>query len=759
MEKAKFLITKSKKGKIVVTLILKNNKPFPFPNFKIDNIESLNGKEVDVERDKNGQVVRIVMDGKEIFSKTISTKTVAGANVPTTQLLKMTHTSNTVTAPYNFVPLNEKEKVVPAECNPCKDFYFDKYHEGRFTGYINLTIKTETPLYIRDTLTKEEIDDKDRIEKDTNNKQKYINPDFFSPAGNPRIPGSSLRGMIRTMVEILSYSRMQFIDHTRKYHFRSFADKSLDLRKYYRNRMMAGNDTTGYHQQVKAGYLTNDGITYKIKPAKEVTPKSDLQYARVENTLASNANVLGKLFTYRKVKFTCNSPNIDNNHKKPLYHAKVTGISKEDENTLSNPQIGYLIQSGNMPNKHMHWVIAEVDGNAAELEFMEGAIENYRNDTNRNVGEGSELLKQCKRGSDVPCFYIEENNKVISFGHTGLFRLAYKKSVGEFLPSAHRNFNGPDIAEAIFGNEETFASRVFFEDAFLDDNQQNDFQESVPKILSTPKPTTFQHYLEQYQPITFQKQPEEGYLGLQNYNDDTLLRGNKLYWHKLGDQYEEEKLTFWQNDFNSILRDNNLNRDLFNDHVEQKSNKITVSLATLPPNLKGAIVKAVGKYETQHTRIKPINKDKTFTGRIRFENLSKVELGALLSSLDLPPDCCHKLGMGKPLGLGSVKITPMLYLSNRKERYESLVAEWDEVPESAKDGEKIKDFKDAFEEYVLSKLGENGKKYWELDRVKELERMLKFGVGKQPDDKKTQYMTIQPNQFKDRKVLPKPTEV
>jgi len=121
----------------------------------------------------------------------------------------------------------------------------------------------------------------------------------------------------------------------------------------------------------------------------------------------------------------------------------------------------------------------------------------------------------------------------------------------------------------------------------------------------------------------------------------------------------------------------------------------------------------------------------------------------------LPPDCCHKIGMGKPLGLGSVEITPKLYLSNRKERYESLNAEWGEVSESTQNGEEIKDFKDAFEKYVLDKLGENGKKFWEIDRMEELEKMLKFNP--KPPDNKTEYMSL--GSFRERKVLPKPTEV
>jgi CRISPR-associated protein (TIGR03986 family) len=44
-----------------------------------------------------------------------------------------------------------------------------------------------------------------------------------------------------------------------------------------------------------------------------------------------------------------------------------------------------------------------------------------------------------------------------------------------------------------------------------------------------------------------------------------------------------------------------------------------------------------------------------FEATIRVSNLSDVELGALLWLLDLPSDCHHRLGGGKPLGFGSVR--------------------------------------------------------------------------------------------------------
>ena len=298
----------------------------------------------------------------------------------------------------------------------------------------------------------------------------------------------------------------------------------------------------------------------------------------------------------------------------------------------------------------------------------------------------------------------------MSFGNTGMFRLSYEKKLGDLVTS--EDLAGKDIASTIFGNEKEFAGRVFFEDSYFQGNKEELFEreEKTPKILSTPKPTSFQHYLEQdEQSIEIIKRSGRlTYIGIKDYNSAGRLRGYKMYWHKSGENYEETD------------------------------------------------VKKIAKSPKQYTKIKPVKKEAKFSGRIRFENLTKVELGALLFAIQLKEGLCHKIGMGKPLGLGSVKITPKLFLSEREKRYSDFMCEFVEAKNSETE---TKEFIEKFEDYVLKQLGEKGKKtFWELSRLKELSRMLDF-EGR-PSDDNTSYMNIEPvNQFKDRKILPKPSEV
>ncbi len=69
-------------------------------------------------------------------------------------------------------------------------------------------------------------------------------------------------------------------------------------------------------------------------------------------------------------------------------------------------------------------------------------------------------------------------------------------------------------------------------------------------------------------------------------------------------------------------------------------------------------------------KIRPIPAKSTFTFRIRFDNLSRKEMGLLLYSLRPTPEFRHKLGMGKAIGLGTVDIEPAeLRIVNRATRY------------------------------------------------------------------------------------------
>jgi len=773
MEKGRLELIKTKKGNFAVNIILENGRKMSLSDFKLrDN--SLNNKEVEIMRE-NGRVVSMVCEGREIYSQKSShdnrsykqeNKRMFGRNNPEKDKDFDSNKNRDIysRAPYNFIPLNRT--VVSVEKIP----EFDRYYtENRFTGYIDIEIEAKTPLYIRDALTNEEYIEKLKIEEQNrkeNKKRQYINPDFFSPGGIPRIPGSSLRGMIRTMVEIMSFGKFGFFEDKRLY-YRAVGDTSR-LGIDYRNKMV--DTKNNYFPKIKAGILRSKGSNkYEILPSKVIngTQIYRINFDKKTGIIDGTDEFRLGDFEFREIYFNPVDPK-DHTHYRidrrtnaripyQLRYAKLTSVSLTQNN--SHPNRGYIISSGHMDKKHMHWVINEADTSKKPIEVDEYIITLYKNDKNREAKSLVDMLEDKENSKhEVPCFYLtNEKDEIIFFGHTGMFRLAYEKTIGDHIPPELKNPNITDIAEAIFGNEKTHAGRVFFEDAYIDEKHKYELKDAIiPKILSDPKPTCFQHYLEQSEE-NLDKHPKN----LAHYNTEgAVIRGYKLYWHRDAKYYEEEEISYDIAEFNRLLNDFGKTKEDFSEFIIDENNgKIKISLKKkMPDDIKEIIIKSIGEYENQHTVFKRIEKGAIFRGRIRFENLSEVELGALLFALDLPEGLAHKIGMGKPLGLGSVKIKPQLYLSDRSKRYSDLLVEWDGLSE---ENAKIAKIKKEFEDYVLKNLNEKLPSLWDNTRMKEFRIMLNF--DKKPENEKTRYMLIKndkdENEFKYRNVLPKPSEV
>lgn len=580
-------------------------------------------------------------------------------------------------APYNFIPLNDK--VVCAEFQSKSDFpSFSTYvhKDDRYTGIINLEITTKTPLFIKGE------------EKKLNNNE--VVPEFFKPGDVIKIPGSSLRGMVRTLIEIASWGKFTQFDDKLLF-YRGLADRSSLKEEYEknmgrRNKKKDKNNGNVVEEEYKfnAGYITKKGLKYYIIPAKQ------------EN---------GKAFTKKYVG--------------------EKEIKKNAFKFVKQPDGKYLVYGGVMKGKRNAWLIEPPNESAKKIEIPEIDIECFKNDNSRYKDDkkhdtrDGDIISLLNKGKHelIPCFYVQwkdkEGNQRISFGHTGYFRLAYKKTIGEHVPDYLKDQSIIDIAEAIFGriesktnkNNETnfsFASRVFFEDAELISNQKDVFLPvATSRILGTPKPTTFQHYLEQTDGVKTKLND------MKHWNsDETKIRGYKLYWHKENERWQEK--------------------------------------ADVPK-------------KKVHQDIRPIKANTKFHGKIRFENLSSVELGALLFVLDLPENHYHKIGMGKPLGLGTIEIKSELVLTNRIKRYQSLFQndDWNLGIEKADKSKFITDF----ENYVLQQLKiENVKTLWELNRLKELKTMLNWENTKKPNWNQLVNYIDNLKEFRERKVLPTVTE-
>jgi CRISPR/Cas system CSM-associated protein Csm3 (group 7 of RAMP superfamily) len=78
----------------------------------------------------------------------------------------------------------------------------------------------------------------------------------------------------------------------------------------------------------------------------------------------------------------------------------------------------------------------------------------------------------------------------------------------------------------------------------------------------------------------------------------------------------------------------------------------------------------------RNSSVKPIDKDAVFDFKVMFTNLTDDEYTLLLYSLFLEDGVCHKMGYGKPAGLGSVQIKPSkLTLFDTEKRYKGFTSD------------------------------------------------------------------------------------
>jgi len=647
-------------------------------------------------------------------------------------------------APYNFIEL--PEKIVRAELDKNgKIRPNDSYYHDRHTGRIKCTLATSSPLYIRCGLTEEQF--KEEQEQLIRGQEVSDYPAFFyNPAtSKPEIPGSSLRGMFRTLIEIISFSKIDKVSDAQKFFFRAVAaDKDDPLKEEYVKYLGSQG------KNVKAGYLKFEANKWFIRPAKTIG-NFPFVWIKENKILASGitgyiplANISDDMYRYRPQYFiNISFGNIQTKNNRQF----AQDISS---NSQTYEYIGVLLTSGNMlegstiitteVKRKNHCLIREPDNDQKPIPIDDDAIQDYKKSLTAFQKQNPPFdpeIGVLKQGRAI--FYCQDRpgQPIRLFGQSPNFRIpyyppGYSKAVSavDFIPDKLREPSIIDIADAIFGFvryekqpeeiEQSRAGKIFISNAqcTTDDNAiWLDNLPITPKILASPKPTTFQHYLVQPEQKDGDKKKLKHYASVPV--EDTVIRGHKLYWHKGS---------------NPEIKNLNLDDD-----------------------------------PTQTTQIKPIKPGIKFGFTIHFENLSDVELGALMWILDIGQDNRYRLslGMGKPLGMGAVKVEYELYLEKRVNRYSKLFNhhEWN-TSEILQEGDK---FKNEFERYILAELKEPGE-FNKIPRIKMLLAMLSWIEDPSPDYlEQTRYMEIErqhqpcigndPNEYKERPVLPTPLQV
>ena len=683
-------------------------------------------------------------------------------------------------APYNFVPLETEASPLPAQY---PDQSFARFHPNTHSGTLQLEIKALTPVFTRGK-----------------------NEKSFQIDGEFAIPGSSLRGMIRNLCEIMGYSQFAGTSHytDKRYFQRNMATKSQsDIKKYYESYLKDEEGKSPKKSKVRTGFLNFDPATksYFIIPSDRTTGRTDKS-------------------------------------KNEFQYLHIPANQSEDKVEK------WEVYTGLMGGEKKHWVIFPPNDFKKRIDLSKEDVMEYEEDrTRRTSGDMENLLEETKKKKDgalnypygVPVFFCEyadsKGNPHIAFGHTRYFRLPYHLKVSDHVPpNLHPDSDSLSFVDALFGkssdteNDELRAGKVYFEDARAVGKVLKTL--GLPQVLAEPNPTSFQLYLEQKRHGI--QTPE---LNLRHWgsDDDIWLRGYKMYWHKNQRDFwkaaaPQISIGHFEGENDKEKRKSALKwikrhpKHLAIEEGKSKEKKFKNILLKgdyrfFPPELRNFLdaiffpseeqKKKKGFKSTQFTPIEVLNPATIFTSRIRFENLTDEELGLLLLALDLPEIQAHKLGMGKSIGLGSVRITPTLHLDDKASRYGNLFEskvghdrtridggafatgnpkpdpEGQASPGTGTQKTELISFKAAFCNHLKKHLEEGGSTqspafltheaaldwFWERDRLQHLKAMLTLRhdtADQQPWDERTAYMPFagkDKTAWRNRHVLPTAIEV
>jgi CRISPR-associated protein (TIGR03986 family) len=248
-------------------------------------------------------------------------------------------------------------------------------------------------------------------------------------------------------------------------------------------------------------------------------------------------------------------------------------------------------------------------------------------------------------------------NLVVNFGRNFRYKWAYDPR--KALLSAFHSCDSPsslcpccgifgmteereDSSSISQGEVNSLAGKISVSPALWARGTRNLFDIDDPKILGTPKYSCRGFYLHS-DAGSFNVAQDEYIRVISGNIVPNPIRGRKFYWHhtRFCDANWTER--DWQN---------YLNR-------RRKSN------GSRPPETD------------QNAKIQALLPGAQFDFTIDFENLSSPQLGLLLWTLALPDvlNGAHHLGLGKPIGMGSVVLRiRRIQLIDRKERYTSIFA-------------------------------------------------------------------------------------
>lgn len=470
-------------------------------------------------------------------------------------------------APYHFVPMS-KWVYMPENAHLVSH---DVPFSDGMSGVIEYVLTNHTPLCVGS-------------EKDPNTGMLRFTRD---PSGNPIIPGSSLKGMIRQVLSIASFGKFSQLDDQTF----SFRDISSSKNNYLVNYIKPNT--------VQAGWLkyNHEYQRWQFTPCQHCKIKHKTINAHLNTRIINASSAVAK---YQQCPLNTDLKAVISEPKGEQGNRWAEDFEKGDTEgklVFTNTRI---LGKGKKDDYEFSYFFFDHDQKRIKTDIQEQVANLFAN-------HGEEQVNYLKKNGDndlgMPVFALVKGEKVHSLGFAKMPRVSYRYGTSDLVNAVNRAHQDDlmfDLPEVMFGTLRDkglgLKSRVIFTDATGGNLHSRDLYPSEPLILSSPKPTFYPAYIEQKR--------QTGYA---DYDTKQAPSGTKRYI--------------------SIKP-----KDTLESNVGSIKNENVISTLEL---------------------CKPQSE---FKGKIIFHNLTPIELGALLWSLQMEKGICHQLGHGKPMGAGAVTL-------------------------------------------------------------------------------------------------------
>ena len=518
---------------------------------------------------------------------------------------------------YNFVPLSEQVFFPDWSDKVSMDIPF----KDGISGELTIELTADTDIYTRESYP--------RTNNTDNNKNQN---DFYkiTKDGEYAIPGTSIKGAVRNVLEIASFSKIIVDD--KKYGFRD-----LNNRELYADKLTIRQNNS-FKPKAKAGWLIENDIgEHFLIPCEFARiEQDDINDYAAQNKLRveigyKRENAVAKYKYFKNRKELLNTKfDIGPEIAQPLVYRKATF----NKNGKYDGILVFTGQSAPRPSrnpkshpKHLEFVFFDTKDNSKikiedklykEFCFIHSTVSNK---TEPNE-EWKYWKKKMQNGERVPVFYMSDSKgKIDSIGLAMMYRLPYKYSIKDATYESHQD-NRKDFVETLFGyikDLDALRGRVAFSTMTLK-NMPNTNRTVITTVLGSPKPTFYPYYMLQDQ--------KGAYKTLMN--DDCKINGWKRYPYQ----------------------------------------------GTTNPS------QATAEQEKVSTSFKPLPKGSVFEGKIHLHNVKEAELGGLIWALTFGnnSNCHHSVGMAKPYGFGAATIK----ITGGKLFYNKTLEDKDALPELEK---------------------------------------------------------------------------